>query len=341
MSLPTLFPPFPCFGLIVPFRKAGGWIAIAAMLCLAVAGAPVQAQDGPMQPGEAYHTRFSGTAGGGGDPVIDTKGVAGSILDLRNPSLAPRGEHWINEPQRNPVTAGEVGQVFGIALDDAGPNVYLTATSAFGLHRTADNASWMPGMWGPGGGPGTVWKLDAATGYKPALFARITLDGRENSGAALGNIAYDKWNKQFYVSDLETGMIHRLKLADGSDLGRYDHGVEGRSNFTDAQSGTVQSLPPIPFDPAKTANIAGCATQFSKTPDCWNYADFRRRIWGLGVRKDFTGNQVRLYYAVWSSEALGSADFAATGADEKKNAIWSVGIGAGPPISPPRAIAAR
>lgn len=89
----------------------------------------------PMQAGEAYHTRFSGTADVGGAAVIDNAGVVGSIIDLRSPSQAPRGQHWINEPQRQPLTAAEVGQVFGIALDDAGPNVYLTATSAFGLHR--------------------------------------------------------------------------------------------------------------------------------------------------------------------------------------------------------------
>ena len=109
--------------------------------------------------------------------------------------------------------------MFGIALDDAkAPNVYLTATSAFGLHRTADNKGWMPGMWGPDGGPGTVWKIDGATG-KPSIFARIGVKGRRNTGAALGNIAYDKWHHQLFVSDLETGLIHRLRLSDGADLG--------------------------------------------------------------------------------------------------------------------------
>ena len=109
------------------------------------------------------------------------------------------------------MTAGDVGQVFGVALDDATPpNIYLTATSAFGLHRNADNSDWMAGMWGPGGGPGTVYGSTAANDYQPEIFADITLDGRANTGAALGNIAFDRWHHQLFVSDLETGMIHRL-----------------------------------------------------------------------------------------------------------------------------------
>ncbi len=41
-------------------------------------------------------------------------------------------------------------------------------------------------MWGPDAGPGTIWRLPADTGYVPEFFAEITLDGRRNTGAALG-----------------------------------------------------------------------------------------------------------------------------------------------------------
>ena len=284
--------------------------------------------EGGLQPGEGYLTRFSGTTTESGKTVIDTGGTVGSIIDLRNPAQPPRGQHWLNEPQRNPVTAGDVGQVFGIALDDAiSPNVYLTATSAFGLHRSTGNADWMTGMWGPNAGPGAVWKLDAANNYRPSLFATIALNGRQNTGAALGNIAYDKWNKQFYVSDLETGMIHRLSL-DGADLGHYDHGVTGRAAFLDVPTGTQGSLPQAAFDPNSAAKIKDCpGGDFAKTPDCWNLADFRRRVWGVGVSQDAQTQEVRLYYAVWSSQALGSKDFASASDDEKRNSLWSVAIG--------------
>src|ERR1700738_1508004 len=110
---------------------------------------PAAAQEDLLRPGEAFATRFSGTTsvkGPDGKPVvvIDPAGTAGSIVDLRAPGRRPSGGHWFNEPQRKMVTAGEVGQVFGVALDAASPpNIYLASTSAFGLHRSADNSRWM------------------------------------------------------------------------------------------------------------------------------------------------------------------------------------------------------
>ncbi|MDH3318047.1 MAG: DUF11 domain-containing protein, partial [Gammaproteobacteria bacterium] len=186
----------------------------------------------------------------------------------------------------------------------------------------------MAGMWGADGGPGTVWKLDAANNYQPEIFARITLEGRPNSGAALGNIAFDRWNRQLYVSDLETGMIHRLRVSDGSDLGTFDHGVTGRAAFQDVANQQFDTLPPVPFDPATTARLADCPSgDFARTPSCWNFADFRRRVWGVGVRRDPVSQEVRLYYALWSSQGFGHPDHAAAGEDEQRNALWSVGIG--------------
>jgi hypothetical protein len=291
---------------------------------------PAAAQEG-LLPGQAFVTRFSGTATvdtvEGPRTIIDIGGASGVALDLRSPGFPPDGRHWLNEPHLFSATAADVGQVFGVALDDASPpNIFLTATSAFGLHRSPDNIDWMEGMWGEGGGPGTVYRLAAETGYQPELFAEITLDGRTNTGPALGNIAYDPWRKQLYVSDLETGMIHRLDAATGADLGRYDHGVEGRASFTDAATGTAMSLPPIAFDPASAARIEDCPSgDFARTPSCWNFADFRRRVWGLDVHRDATSGVVRLYYAVWGSQGFGSPDWAAAGEDQA-NSVWSVAI---------------
>ena len=279
-------------------RARSRFFAFAIFVSLSLTSHVARADDG-LATGEAYVTRFSGTTKDGAATAIDTAGTVGSVIDIRNPAQAPRGQHWLNEPQHDPVTAGEVGQVFGVTLDDADtPNVYLTATSAFGLHRTSGNADWMKGMWGPEAGPGAVWKLDAANNLKPGLFATIKLDGRANTGAALGNIAFDKTNQQLYVSDLETGMVHRLSAEDGSDLGHFDHGVTGRASFVDAATGASSSLPQVPFDPNSAAKIKDCPSgDFSKSPECWNFADFRRRVWGLGVREDAEG-AVRLYYAV-------------------------------------------
>jgi hypothetical protein len=302
----------------------------AAFIFVLIAGfclhGQVQAQEA-MQSGEAFVTRFSGTTDEAGRLTIDLDGAVGIIIDLRPPGGPPQGEHWWNEPQRLTVTAGEVGQVFGIAIDDSTePSIYLSATSVFGLHRAADNVGWMPGLWGPEAGPGTIYRLTPVNEYQPEVFARITLDGRSNSAAALGNIAYDRWHNQLYVSDLETGMIHRLRNADGFDLGRFDHGMQGRSDFRDVPRGARQSLPTIGFDASSTTRLTDCPTgDFSRTPSCWNFADFRRRVWGLGVRRDPITRDVRLYYSVWSSQGFGHPEHAGAG-DEARNSVWSVRI---------------
>ena len=312
---------------VVTMRNAA--LAACSSVVLLSSSTLVFGQQG-LRPGEAYVTRFSGIQSSGpqDNPVvtIDPSGTVGSILDIRAPRQPPRGEHWIDEPQRVPVTAAAVGQVFGVALDDANPpNIYLTSTSAFGLHHTPDNR-WMPGMWGQGG-PGAIYKLSAADGYsRPALFATITLNGRANTGPALGNIAYDKANKQFFVSDLETGMIHRIDL-NGRDLGFYDHGTQGRPNFLDAQSKRQSQLPPVAFDPNSRARFTDCPAPLADTsPECWNFAANGRRVWGVGVRAE-APDRLRLYYSAWSSPAYDPDSWNGLSQDEKRNSVWSVGIG--------------
>src|SRR4029077_2981766 len=155
------------------------------------------------------------------------------------------------------VTASQVGQVFGVALDDATPpNIYLGATSAYGLpiiapgpnggaarvKQGAPNAQFMPGLFGPvqaGGSPGSIWRIDGATG-QVSLFANVALDGMPNTGAALGGLAYDAASKTLFAADRGTGMIHAFGL-NGQERGRFDHGTQGR---------TAAGLPPVAFDPA-------------------------------------------------------------------------------------------
>ena len=118
------------------------------------------------------------------------------------------------EPRRQPLRARDIGQVYGVALDREGglqpgarpPNIYLAATSAYGLsivgpagesrkarlERGAPGTEWGAGAFGTalGGGPGSIWKIDGATG-RASLFADIRLDGIGNSGPALGQLAFD------------------------------------------------------------------------------------------------------------------------------------------------------
>ncbi|MHA1544994.1 MAG: hypothetical protein ACTSUY_01040, partial [Alphaproteobacteria bacterium] len=310
--------------------------AVLSLLAYTALTSPASAQEA-MQAGEAYATRFSGTVeftldDGTKFNTLDQNGVVGSIVDVRAPGFTADGRHWRDEPQRLPITAAEVGQVFGIAIDNAQPaNVFLTATSAFGLHRFDDNSDWLPGQWGPGAGPGTVYKLDGTTGYAPQPFAEITLGGRANTGAALGNIAFDATFQQLFVTDLETGMIHRLSAATGADLGQFDHGVEGRASFFDATTGGQALLPAVAFDPTTAAKIADCTdaagapAEFSSTPGCWNFADFRRRVWGVAVHTDAQTGQTRVYYSVWGSEGFGNPKWAGAGKG-RRSSVWSVGL---------------
>jgi hypothetical protein len=136
-------------------------------------------------------------------------------------------------------------------------------------------------------------------------------------------MAFDRWNRQLFVSDLETGMIHRIRLADGADLGFYDHGVQGRANFMDAEAKQQRSLPPLPFNPGSQARIDDCPSgQFQLSPECWNIAPNGRRVWGLGVGRVAAGGEIRLYYSVASSPDLGEAAAWASD-DEKRNSVWS------------------
>ena len=186
------------------------------------------------------------------ETLINPNGISARITPLAAPGFVWDARVW-PAPQYKDFKASELGQVFGVTLDDAKfPNIYVTATSAYGLHITtpdADNngrpervkkggkkAQWMKGMWGTTdandpsgaiGGPGTIWKIDGKTG-DISFFANVTLNNLQNAGAGLGNIAFDAAHQQLFVSDLSTGMIHRFDLA-GQELEIYDHGTTGRS----------------------------------------------------------------------------------------------------------------
>jgi hypothetical protein len=229
---------------------------------------------------------------------INLDGVVASLTNIDGYGFAPNGAE-VTRPALDRLYAREVGQVFGATADDASaPNLYLAATSAYGLqiigpdrnddhqpdrlHQGEPQARWMPGQWGfdPLSGPDSIWKVDGASG-KISLFATITTNGLRNSGPALGNIAFDAAHQQLFVSDLQTGLIHRLDL-DGHDLDQFDHGLIARGR---------EGLPPRAYDP--TTRIA--ITDFSfdpQTPETWGFAEPQRRVWGLAVQAG------RLYYAV-------------------------------------------
>jgi hypothetical protein len=243
---------------------------------------------------------------------IDPDGASARVTNLAQPGYVWDGRLF-PALKTFDVLAKDVGQVFGVAFDDAlQPNIYVAATSMFGLNiveRGSDGlperrkkggpgTGWMKGQFGLElqGGPGAIYKVDGRTGVV-TLFANVTLDGVPNPATGLGNLTFDAEHKQLFVSDLYTGMVHRFDL-DGKELDRYDHGVTGL---------TAAKLATVVFNPSNRPFIGNVRFD-SENPNTWGFAPAARQVWGLAV------HQNRLYYSVGN------------GAPVDGPQIWSVGI---------------
>ena len=293
-------------------------IVAAGLLLSPISLSAGRAADAIFAPGEPIITGFSGAVAPmspppGSDPLdrtfIDPAGKSVVIQQLQPDG--PPAAQLIASPSVFGATATDVGQVFGVTLDDApdatgaaAPNIYVAATSAYGLNIVvpgpdgnpvrsktgAAGATFMPGQWGAAGGatgyPGSIWKIDGTTG-QVSLFTTIAA----NTGAGLGSIIYDPASSQFFVSDLDSGLIYRL-AADGTIIDTYDHGVTGRP---------VHSLAPV-ADDGSTIDITSPSFN-SEDPSTWGITQPERKVYGLAVHGG------RLYYSV----AAGPQ-------------IWSVGI---------------
>ena len=294
------------------FLATAALLALCLML-LQATGARAQGQ-GIFSPGDAVVTGFSGVkapdapVAQGADPLdtfhIDLDGPSAQIFQL-GATGAPAQGQVISAQTPFKLRARDAGQVFAIALDDAlPPNIYVGQTSAYGLNivgpdangdgrpdrlkKGQPDAQWMAGQFGTdkGGGPGSIYRIDGRTGAV-SLFA--TIPG--NSGTGLGAIVFDKTNRQFFVSDLDSGLIHRLN-AGGTAIDSFDHGAAGRSSAgldAVADDGRQISIKDPAFD--------------TEDPSTWSFTQPERRVLGMAILLG------RLHYAV---------------ADE----IWSVGIGA-------------
>ncbi len=278
------------------------------------------------QPGDIAVSGFAGTKlqneslAPGVDPVsktvIDTDGVTLRIYDAVSQSTVLAGQ-FVHPSTNFQAKAQDIGHVFALIfdkpLDSAGatPDLYAAASSAFGIQimgpdrdgdgkpdrltKGAPDAMLMPGQFGglPGSGPGTIYKIDGATG-NIRVFANVSTDGKSNPGPGLGGLAVDPASRTLYVSDLDTGLIHALSLASPTtDIAVFDHGVDGRP---------LMQKPPVPDD-GKRMDMT--SPDFDSTkPESWGFTPAERRIDALAVHSG------RLYYAV---------------ADGPQ--IWSIGLG--------------
>jgi hypothetical protein len=302
---------------------AARWLGIAPLVLASIVSIPLPAgaQDTAiMRRGDAAVTAFSGARQMGEVPpdlhpldltFINPNGATLQVFDLTDLGGAADGQVVI-APIKFKAMAGEIGQVYGVALDgdtaNATPNIYVTSTSLFGLQivsaegdrlvKGEPGARWMQGQLGKGGTPGSVWIIDGATGLI-SLFADLKHDGQDNAGPGLGDIAYDSATRQFFVSDLETGLISRLD-ADGNELDTFDHGVNARPK---------DDLEPVAYDAGKRMNIESPDFDIEK-PSTWGFADKARMVFAVAVQNG------RLYYStaegpqVWSVGINSDGSFA-------------------------------
>ncbi len=230
------------------------------------------------------------------ESFINEEGASLKVYRADNLGGPPQGQ-MVNLPAPFEVKASEIGQVFGLAFDDGlrgeneprVPNLYVTSSVLHGLQivgpdtdddgrperlkKGQGDATFMEGQFGTknGGTPGAIWKIDGLTG-EVSLFANVKLAEEDNSGPGLGNIAFDKITRQLFVSDLDTGMIHRFDL-EGNDLGTFDHGQTGR---------TAKGLAPQAHDPSNRMDITNPSFK-AKDPSTWGFAANERLVWGLQV----------------------------------------------------------
>ncbi|HHI82567.1 MAG TPA: DUF11 domain-containing protein, partial [Rhizobiales bacterium] len=305
-------------------RLRAPFVLFSLLFLATLMPAQAQAQQGGglLVSGDGIVTGFSGTVMQNGKKFINTNGASAKILPLPQ---TPKTGQTENPLAKQEITASETGQVFGVALDSAPqPNIYLSATSAYGLHIVADvsgngtlepvtagqpGAQWMDGQFGPGGGPGSIWKVDGTTGAV-TLFATIA-----GNMAGLGNIAYDPVHFQFFVSDLDTGLIHRLDT-NGVLIDTFDHGVDGRpGNGLGAvnDDGAVLDITSPAFD--------------SSNPNSWKMTDIRRRVRGLAYYRN------RLYYSVDDGPQIWSVGFRADGSFASDARLEIDAIPGGMPVS--------
>lgn len=308
-------------------RLACGLFALAAG-CGPWLASPAPAQETQIiHPGSTAVTGFSGTAipgidqglPPGVDPVdetfIDTSQATLRIFDLTRLGGPATGQ-LVSTPLPFEVTAGQIGQVFAVTYDDGIrdgeatgiPDLYAGATSLNGIRivtpdadgdgrperqrRGTPGAVFMDGQFGVenGGGPGTIWKIDGISGTV-TRFADID----SNSGPGIGDIAFDADHRQFFASDLDSGLIHRID-ADGQAVDTFDHGFYGL---------TQRNLKPLQDD-GSVMDIRGPAFD-SDDPGTWGFTQDERRVWALAYRDH------RLYYSVGERAEIWSVGITASG----------------------------
>jgi hypothetical protein len=289
-------------GLIVAVTGTAGHAAAPAVLpCTPSSNAPF-----PMLADMSAVTCFSGIDASL-KVQLDMPVVA--VIDTRSPETkATAGINWcadmyhndaVGQPTAHYWHARNLGQVFGVALDDSKPpNIYVAASTVYG-----DSSTGVTPTFGSAGGGG-VYRLEGQTnGPKTAgdisVYAslpNVPAGLPADSGPGLGNLAFMRaadGSAHLYVTNFNDGGIYNLDAsgAVATCIEVYYHDEQGLTA-------------PGPC-PAVAANAGFIPLTSGK------------RLWAVRPFR-----QDRLYYSVWWEDR-----------DRRdpthRNEVWSVGLDAG------------
>jgi len=137
------------------------------------------------------------------------------ILDYRNrPTYLAGGRYWGASEYVGPNwDHSRMGNVFGITIDDAvPPNIYVARSTVYSQSTRLNFPALIYKI------DGTTWNvIDYVSKSNSAGPPVINANTIPNTNPGLGNICYDKWHKQLFVTNHEDGMIYQIK-DDGKGL---------------------------------------------------------------------------------------------------------------------------
>lgn len=185
------------------------------------------------------------------------------VIDIRNrpPFISGGSRQMPNQFAGVEWTNAKLGNVYGIALDEnPNPNIFVSRSTVYCSNDQILRSD-----------SSIIYRLDGGNfGVSTYIYGRnipgppqVNVNWMPNTGPGLGNLCFEKWHQQIFVTNHEDGRIYRI---------RDNAGV-----------GQVKSW----FDPF-----------FANNDSSAGYAPKGERLWGIGAYGTNTNN-VKVYFAIW------------------------------------------